>query len=45
MNLNISLVGFFTFSLYFIIFGFFWRILSTKLHDTPVGKAMLFING
>jgi len=44
MPLNISVIGFLTFAAYYIIFGFMWRFLSTKLHDTPLGKAMLFID-
>lgn len=42
--LNISVVGFFTFACYYIIFGFFWRYLSHRLVDTPLGKAMLYID-
>lgn len=35
-----SVLGFLTTSLYIIIFGWLWRFLSTKMHDTPIGKAM-----
>ena len=26
-----------------VIFGFFWRIISSRLSDTKVGQAMSFI--
>lgn len=25
---------------YIILFGFFWRLLSARLSDHPIGKAM-----
>lgn len=40
MNLNVSVLGFLTTGFYIIIFGFVWRWLSTKLSETPLGKAM-----
>lgn len=40
MNLNVSVVGFLTTAFYIIIFGFMWRFLSTRLSETPFGKAM-----
>lgn len=45
MNLNVSVLGFFTFAFYMMIFGFLWRFIEAKLHDTPLGKAMLYIHG
>lgn len=26
-----------------LVFGFFWRYLSMKWHDKPIGQAMAFI--
>ena len=43
MNLNVSTLGFLTTAFYIIIFGFVWRYLSVKLHNTPIGKAMGYI--
>lgn len=40
MNLNVSVLGFLTTAFYIVVFGFVWRFLSTKLADTPLGKAM-----
>jgi hypothetical protein len=45
MNLNVSLWGFLTWLAYYIIAGFFLRFLSAKFPDSPIGKAVLFING
>lgn len=43
MEFHASVIGIFQFALYAIIFGFFWRLATTKLVDTPFGKAMAFI--
>lgn len=26
-----------------LIFGFFWRFLAMKYHNTPLGQAMAFV--
>lgn len=43
MNFQVSTLGFITTAFYIIIFGFLWRWLSIKLHNTPMGKAMGYI--
>lgn len=36
--LNVLIIG-----ASFIIFAFFWRMIASKLHDNPIGKAMAVI--
>lgn len=43
MSLNVSWAGFLTTAAYIVLFGFFWRSLSIRYHDTTTGKAMGFI--
>lgn len=26
-----------------LVVGFFWRVIAANLHDTDVGKAMMFL--
>lgn len=33
--LNVLIIG-----MSVIIFSFFWRMISAKLHENPIGKAM-----
>jgi hypothetical protein len=44
-NLNVSFWGWLTFVAYFLITGFFLRFLSSKYPDSPLSKAIMFING
>lgn len=44
MNVHIGIPEFLSFAAMSVIFGFIWRIVSIKLADTNVGKAMAFIN-
>lgn len=43
MHVHIDLVGFLTTGAYLVLFGFFWRTLSTRWADRPAGQAMAFI--
>lgn len=43
MEFHASVIGAVQFTMYLIVIGFFWRLLSSKLVDTPFGKAMVFI--
>lgn len=43
MEFHASVIGAVQFTFYLAIVGFFWRLLSSKLIDTPFGKAMTFI--
>lgn len=43
MNLPVSALGFLTTAFYIVLFGFFWRWASIKLHNTSLGKAMGYI--
>lgn len=43
MEFHASVIGAVQFAMYLVIIGFFWRLLTTKLVDTPVGRAMAFI--
>jgi hypothetical protein len=43
MEFHASFIGAVQFALYLAIIGFFWRLTTSKLIDTPFGKAMAFI--
>ncbi len=43
MHVHIGLLGFVTWSLYAMVFGFFWHMATMKFHNTPIGQAMAFI--
>lgn len=45
MNLNISLWGAVTWFCYFVIVTFFLRFAASKWPDSPVSKAIMFLNG
>lgn len=40
MQIHASSVGFLITAAYIIIFGFIWRFISTKYHETTLGQAM-----
>jgi hypothetical protein len=44
MSAYIGIPGILTFAAMSVIFGFLWRLAAIRLADTPVGKAMAFIN-
>lgn len=43
MHVHVSPVEFLTTAAFIVIFGFFWRTLSARWSDNPVGQAMAFI--
>ena len=43
MEFDASFLGACEFALYLIVIGFLWRYATSKLIDTPFGKAMAFI--
>jgi hypothetical protein len=43
VEFHASVIGAVQFTLYLAIIGFFWRLITSKLVDTPFGKAMAFI--
>lgn len=40
MHIHASAIGFLITAAYIIIFGFFWRFISTRYHETTFGQAM-----
>lgn len=43
MEFHASVIGAIQFAFYLAIIGFLWRLTTSKLVDTPFGKAMAFI--
>jgi hypothetical protein len=43
MHIHLGAGEFFRLSLYFILFGFLWRLIASCLSDTAIGRAMAFI--
>lgn len=43
MEFHASVIGAIQFAFYLVVVGFFWRLATSKLVDTPFGKAMAFI--
>lgn len=43
MHIHIGVLWGFLVFLNVIVFGFFWRFLSMKYHNTALGQAMAFI--
>jgi hypothetical protein len=43
VEFHASVIGAVQFAFYLAIVGFFWRLVTSKLIDTPFGKAMAFI--
>lgn len=43
MHVHVSPVEFLTIAAYLVIFGFFWRSLSARWSERPIGQAMAFI--
>ena len=39
-HVHVGVVEFITVACYVVIFSFFWRVLSARLSDRPVGRAM-----
>lgn len=44
MNAYIGIPGFLTLAAMVTIFNLLWRLAAVKLADSPIGKAMAFIN-
>jgi len=44
MHVHASALDFLIFVAYSIIFGFIWRLAAARWSDSPVGKAMAFVN-
>jgi hypothetical protein len=45
MHVHAGLMEALTTFAYIIIFGFFWRTLTIKWADKPIGKGMAYIYG
>ena len=43
MHVHVSPVEFLTTACFIVLFGFFWRSLSARWSDKPIGQAMAFI--